>query len=142
MPSFTTSVTDLEFVGPIIDLTIAMAGAAEQALVRAGEAVPSPIQIGAMVDTGASQTVIQHGIADQLKLQPIGVTTISTPSSTDMPCPVFAVRLLLPETVGIDMPVIEAPLQGQNIQGLIGRDLLKYGVLVYIGYKNQFTLSF
>jgi hypothetical protein len=31
---------------------------------------------------------------------------------------------------------------GQNIQCLIGRDILQHGVLIYIGYSNQFTLSF
>jgi hypothetical protein len=38
--------------------------------------------------------------------------------------------------------VIEAPLAGQHIQGLIGRDVLAQSVLVYIGYTNQFTVSF
>ena len=37
---------------------------------------------------------------------------------------------------------IEAPLGGQHIECLIGRDVLKHGVLTYIGYINQFTLSF
>ncbi len=37
---------------------------------------------------------------------------------------------------------IEAPLAGQHIQCLIGRDILQHGVLIYVGYMNQFTLSF
>ena len=42
-----------------------------------------------------------------------------------------------------EVTAIEAPLQGQpTIRGLIGRDLLKHGVLVYLGSENQFTLSF
>ncbi len=36
---------------------------------------------------------------------------------------------------------IEAPLQGQGIQGLIGRDALAHAVLVYIGYADQFTIA-
>lgn len=38
--------------------------------------------------------------------------------------------------------VLEAPLQGQNIDCLIGRDVLSQGVFVYIGYTNLFSLSF
>ena len=38
--------------------------------------------------------------------------------------------------------VLEALLQGQNIQCLIGRDVLAQAVLVYIGYTNLFSLSF
>jgi hypothetical protein len=36
----------------------------------------------------------------------------------------------------------EAPLQGQHIQCLIGRDVLKNAVLIYTGHDNSFTLSF
>lgn len=47
-----------------------------------------------------------------------------------------------PNNMVVDGTVIEAPLQGQHIQGLIGRDILAHGVLIYTGYANQFTLSF
>ena len=51
-------------------------------------------------------------------------------------------RMVIP-THGITYqgPFIAASLDGQEIAGLIGRDLLKHGILIYIGYKNQFTLS-
>jgi len=38
-------------------------------------------------------------------------------------------------------PFISAPLEGQEISSLIGRDVLKNGILIYIGYMNQFTFS-
>lgn len=59
-----------------------------------------------------------------------------------MSCDIYAVRFLLPSNVIAEISATEMPLDGQNIQGLIGRDLLKHGVLVSIGYENQFTLSF
>jgi hypothetical protein len=52
------------------------------------------------------------------------------------------VQMILPNQVVFDAKVIEAPLQGQHIQCLIGRDVLAHGVLIYIGYANQFSLSF
>jgi len=50
--------------------------------------------------------------------------------------------LLLPNYLWAKMIVTEAPLQGQNIQCLLGRDLLAYGLLVYNGPTNTFTLAF
>jgi len=52
------------------------------------------------------------------------------------------VRLLFPNRVVVETTAIAAPLQGQHIQCLIGRDVLKHGVFVYIGYTDTFTLSF
>jgi len=95
-----------------------------------------------MIDTGASGSVIQRGLATQLALNPIGLTYISTPSSTNVACYEYAVRLVFPNNVFVEATVLEAPLQGQNIQCLIGRDVLAHSVLVYIGYGNLFSLSF
>lgn len=95
-----------------------------------------------MVDTGASNTVIKTGIAQQLGLQPVGAIPVNTPSSHNVVLPTYAIRILLPKNMVAQVTATEAPLQGQNIEGLIGRDLLQHGVLVYLGTENQFTLSF
>ncbi len=95
-----------------------------------------------MIDTGATGSVIQPAVAQQLGLQPIGVVAISTPSSENIPCFQYIVRLLFPNNVIAEAVAIEAPLRGQQIQCLIGRDVLAHGVFVYTGYINKFTLSF
>ncbi len=95
-----------------------------------------------MIDTGATSSVIQVGLAAQLGLNPVGVTYINTPSSTNVACHEYLVRLVFPNNVLVEATVLEAPLQGQHIQCLIGRDILAHGVLVYIGYGNLFSLSF
>ena len=59
-----------------------------------------------------------------------------------MDCYEYAVRFIFPNNVMAEGTAIEAPLKGQHIQGLVGRDVLQHGVLVYIGYAGQFTLSF
>lgn len=84
--------------------------------------------------------MIQEGLAAQIGLQPIGVAKVNTPSSTNVECYEYAVRFAFPNNVAAT--VIEAPLKGQHIQGLIGRDVLQHALLVYIGYTGQFTLSF
>jgi hypothetical protein len=37
---------------------------------------------------------------------------------------------------------IAVPLQGQRIQCLVGRDVLRQAVLIYTSHNNSFTLSF
>jgi hypothetical protein len=67
---------------------------------------------------------------------------INTPSSIGVLCHQYAARLIFPNNVVGEAVVIEAPLEGQHVQGLVGRDILSEAVLVYIGYTNQFTMSF
>lgn len=142
MPSFTSQVPNLQAVGPIVELRIAVGAAVESVLRKAGNPVPAPIAAVAMIDTGATGSVIRQGLAAQLGLNPVGVTYINTPSSTNVPCYEYLVRLLFPNNLLVETTVLEAPLQGQHIQCLIGRDVLAHGVFVYIGYGNLFSLSF
>jgi predicted aspartyl protease len=142
VPSFTIVRQDLETAGPIVDMAIGVSTILENQLRAANETVAPPVPVHAMIDTGASSTVIQKGLAAKLGLQPVGVTQIATPSSTGVECFEYAVRYILPNNVVADGTVIEAPLEGQQIQALIGRDLLAHAVLVYIGYTGSVTLSF
>ncbi len=122
-------------------LRVTVGTAVEKALKKAGEPIPEPAELAALIDTGATGSVIQQGVADRLGLKPIGVIKIHTASSRDVRCYQYAVRLLFPNNVVVEGTVIEAPLAGQNIQVLIGRDVLAHAVLVYIGYSNLFSLS-
>ena len=109
---------------------------------RAKKELPQPIEIVAMIDTGATGTVIREDILENLKLKPIGVVPISTPSSHAINSLMYDVHLYLPNNVSTDVLVVALPLRGQHIQCLIGRDFLSQGVFVYVGYDNSFTLSF
>ena len=142
MPSFTSQVANLQTIGPVVDLRLAIGAAAEVVLRKAGSPIPNPVAAVAMIDTGATASVMQVGLAAQLGLNPVGVTYINTPSSTNVACYEYLVRLVFPNNVLVETTVLEAPLQGQHIQCLIGRDVLAHGVLVYIGYGNLFSLSF
>lgn len=101
------------------------------------------IKVLAMIDTGASGTVISQGLAAVLDINPVGTTRMATPSSAEVLCSQFDVQIVFSNLVNISSIVVtEAPLQGQHIQCLIGRDVLQHGVLVYTGHDNSFTLSF
>ena len=95
-----------------------------------------------MIDTGATVSVVQQGLPAQLGLEPVGVTYINTASSTNVACHEYVVVLIFPNNVVAETTILEAPLEGQHIQCLIGRDVLAHGVLVYVGSSNFFSLSF
>lgn len=123
-------------------LRLSVGSAVEPAFRASGTAVPTPIPAVGMIDTGATASVMRQGFASRLGLSPVGVVHINTPTSTNVPCYEYLVRLDLPGNVVAETTVLEAPLLGQHIQCLVGRDVLAHGVLIYIGYENLFSLSF
>ena len=141
MPNFTSQVPDLQALGPVVRIGIVPSASALTVLKRAG-LVSEAEEVLALIDTGASASVVKEGIAARLGLLPIGVVQMNTPSSSGVRCYRYAVQLLFPNQVVVRCTVAEAPLKEQPIQLLIGRDILRHGVLVYIGQTNSFTLSF
>jgi predicted aspartyl protease len=141
MPAFTTRITEMQRRGPLVQVNIAVAAAAEQALTSAGQPVPPPVAATALIDTGATGSAISRGIAQQLGLQPVGAIPVSTPSSASVIMAQYAIRLLLPNSIVFETTAIEAQLAGQGIGALIGRDVLAQAVFVYIGYTNEFTIA-
>jgi aspartyl protease len=142
LPSIIVPASHLQALGPVIEIEVAVSALREAELRAAGDAVPDPTAAAALVDTGASHTVIQQNLAVLLGIQPVGVSTFSTASSANVLCPRYEVRLLFPHDIIFDATVVEAPLPGQQVQCLIGRDLLAQAVLVYLGESNLFSLSF
>lgn len=146
MPSFTGSSTNLVEDGPLVAVHIAPSRALVEAVKATDPSFPDPERFSAiaMVDTGAACTVVNPTVIEALKLNPIGEVAIHTPSTTTpLICEQFHVDVVLPNGVTFpDAVVICAPLGMQNVQCLIGRDILQGGVLTYIGFMNQFTLSF
>ena len=112
-------------------------------LTKEGKQIPEPIKLIALVDTGATRTVIRSGICSNLSLTArnrVQIGTAGEPCFADE----FDVSLFFPLlNVGFDtIFVLEAPLAGQNITCLIGRDLLSRGILFYNGFDNSYTLGF
>jgi hypothetical protein len=142
MASFTTRGPGLQQNGPQVKLTIGLQPDAEQLLKDAGQPIPAAVELQAIIDTGSTFTVMAMGTGARLGLQPVGVAMISTASHANVPCEQFAVRVAFSNNVILNVVATEAPMPGQPIQALIGRDILSRGVLIYIGYVESFTLSF
>ena len=135
--------------GPILDCFIGVSNARAEALRRANQAVPVPIQVRALVDTGASCTGIDPSILSTLGIVSTGTTQVHTPSTTSGQPHVanqFDVSLILNHPMisrtFMAVPVIESALLHQGIQALISRDILAFCLLTYDGQAGIFCLGF
>lgn len=79
-----------------------------------------------------------------LQLRTVGIIRVHTPTTVEpVLCRQFYVNINFTQEFAIeDILAIEAPLTGQPIQCLIGRDVLSRGVLTYSGTDNLFRLTF
>ena len=116
----------------------------------AGIAVPPHTTGTFLVDTGASNTVIDAGLIAPLGLSPTGAVMCHTPSTGQSAIPFnqYDVMLFIPGVgstpgwvIGA-LPIMESDLSAQGIQGLIGRDVLDLSVLIYNGPAKHFTLAY
>ena len=118
-------------------------GSALESVFRTHELAIPPLAPGhALIDTGATRTVVRDDVVRQLGLNPVGSTVIATASSQHVRCYEYVARIVFPNNVVFESVMIGAPLLGQSIDCLIGRDILSHGILIYVGYTNTFTVSF
>ena len=62
MPSFTTQVPNLQGVGPVVEVRLAVGAIIEEVLRQNNQAIPTPLPVLSMIDTGATGTVIQESL--------------------------------------------------------------------------------
>jgi predicted aspartyl protease len=128
--------------GPVVEVLIAPAKPLVDILRSRNQALPQPIKALAMIDTGATSSVVRPDIIEMIGLSPIGIARINTPTTEGVECYQYQAAIVFPNNVAVETTdLIEAPLQGQHIQCLIGRDILKHGVLIYNGYAQIVTFS-
>jgi hypothetical protein len=148
MPHFTLQI---EAGGPILVALVHVSEGRRKALEAAGEPVPAPRAIRALVDTGASHTSIEPAILTELGLTPTGTIEIVTPSTGDgtHTCVTYDIDLTIqgraeePPLRLSNMRVSTAELfKRQGIHALIGRDVLTGCLLVYNGGISHFMLAF
>lgn len=128
--------------GPIVLVHFAIPSALAKTLVAAGKPVPAPVQARLQVDTGASGTCVKTSVLAPLAITPHNHLSISTPSGSAT-CPVYDVDIVMAGLGALhNIPVIETSMGGQPIDGLLGRDILQFGMLVYNGKDSSFSLAF
>ena len=114
--------------------------------------VPNPLQIRALVDTGASGTCIDPSVLIALGLTPTGSVQVNTPSTGGMPhtAAQYDIAVIVPPAnpshpalMLPSVPVIASELlQLQGFHALIGRDVLSDCVLHHNGTMRLFTLAY
>lgn len=129
--------------GPRIPVVAFQNGKIAEILMQKGEALPSPVSGWALIDTGASVSCIDDGIAQKLKLPVVDMVKMTSASHDGTECSVYPVRLEV-QGVGLNMDIdraVGANLQSQGLIALIGRDVLQLCTLYYNGHMGQITLS-
>lgn len=141
MPSFTTQLPDLHQRGPIFEARFIVPPEIEKALTTAGKPLPALVIGTALIDTGATNTVIDEDIPGKLGLNPVGVTNIRTATTDSHPCLTYSIRIVFPAGFAIRTTAIAAKLKNQGLDALIGREILRMGTLWYNGYNGTFTFG-
>jgi len=126
-----------------------VSGPRREALRQAGRPLPEPVVVSALIDTGASGTVVDPAVIKKLQIPATGITHIGTPSTGagSHPCNQYdaAVAIILESGqlhVVENLAVVEAELAQFGFEALLGRDVLAHGLLVFNGTNNSITVAF
>ena len=141
MPSLSVQLNDSLSVGPILEVRLLPVG---QDVVRPGKRrvlAPAIVAVTALIDTGATRTVLKRSVARTMGLKAVDVATVHTASSANILCVRYDLRLILRRDLMFDVRAIGLPMDGQHLDCLIGRDVLANGVFLYLGAQNQFVLA-
>lgn len=128
--------TDLRSNGPKIRISIGHPEREIEAAKRAGRQLKPPRVIMAMIDTGASVTVINNEVAITCGLRPTAPTQVSVVGTIiDANEFIAAVRFIDHDLRGFDpLRVVGSSLPRQEgIACLLGRDVLERWALYYDG---------
>lgn len=92
-------------------------------------------------DTGASRSSITQRIVDDLSLIPIGKNNVSTANGI-VPVNTYFVDIGLPNGVTVQNVLVTCCDLGQDIDILIGMDIIRHGDFSITNVNNKTTFSF
>lgn len=123
--------------------------ARREALIKAGDPVPDPQIITALIDTGASISAVDEKAIAALGLSPTGQAEITTPSTQGVSISADTYDVIIAILAGRsgDTHSISAPVQvtacnlGSGVEALIGTDILNKCIFTYNGADDCFTIA-
>ncbi len=129
--------------GPEFRVQVSVHPALAQELMRRGDTPPPPIQGMALVHTGASQTLVDERIVDQLSIPPMGMQRLRTFLGDPVTLSTHFLRLELGDERPWEGIVVAAPLAVHRKETivLIGRDLLRHAHFVYNGREARLRME-
>jgi hypothetical protein len=138
--------------GAILNIVIGISEGRRKALESLNLNSPDPIQISAIIDTGASGTCIESSVLKKLHLTPTGSTQMSTPSTggKTVDIDLYDVSIIIPPGKDGDLPFSLGTLPVMCVadnsfpgyKALIGRDILRHCIFNYNGSINLYSLAF
>lgn len=132
--------------GPFLTLQIGVSQPRRAAIVKLQRPVPPPVRARMLVDTGASSTNVDARVIGLLGLSPTGAVPVLTPStgSTPQTFLTYDVEIRLDGAIHHlpSISVIESDFAAQGFDGLIGRDVLQFAHMTYMGPENAVYISF
>jgi hypothetical protein len=119
------------------------------ARLQAGQPIPRPISVRALLDTACDMTTIAPGVFQQLGLVRRGRSSTQT-AGGQVPVNLYRVSLSVlgptgapsPMLVEPDLRVLDLAAALSNVDALIGLDILNENLLVHNGPARQFILAF
>ena len=149
MPYFTRQVAPNGYL--MVPAMVGVSHARRTALIASKQAVPTPVQVQALIDTGATGTCVDPSVLNQLNLSPTGNTLVHTPSTAGQPvaADTYDVSLTVHGRTGQlplmhhTVPVLASHLlAAQGFHVIIGIDILKGCLLAYDGANGLFSLAY
>jgi hypothetical protein len=141
LPRLKRNFGDLTRSGPTIEVRLEPILSVQRILKAEGQEIPFVALLG-MIDTGASGTLAQTTAFKEIGVEPYAVVRLFTASTTD---PLFRrkfrVRVILAPAMAFEVDAVEGALVGQNVQDLIGRDILEEVSFTYDGPNSRFSIS-
>jgi hypothetical protein len=146
MPTITGDITDH---GAVICILVGVGAAKRSLLQRLKMPIPQPISVRAQIDTGSHVTGFSRDVFNALNECPFGRMRLRTPSTRPGE-PFFADQYALTITFvsGMSQYTFRAAQviasddfqQGEEVEAIIGRDVLNCCNFQYIGTARQFKL--
>lgn len=139
----------LDESGPLIQVEIGIPAPLEEFSIAKGLQIPAPASGYALIDTGASATAVHEPLLLELGVLPIDSIPTQTPHGggrsfvypAKVSFPGLNVQALpMDRVIGSELKWITG--DGKEIIMLLGRDLLKWFLMVYNGKSSNITLAY
>lgn len=136
------SPADLQRTGPLLQVMVSHTKFELEEARSLGFEFPNLLPVHALIDTGASVTIVNPVLAKTFKLKPTGQALIKAAGHTDI-YPEYAASISFPNRNLRDFDVLRivaCPLASAEISCLIGRDILRHWKFDYNGQSGEVTI--
>ncbi len=128
----------LQRMGALVQVMITYPTIIAETFQKQNQQIPA-ITVQALIDTGASSTVISPKVASALNLKQTGTQKVSSVQD-EQERPVYFGRVNFPWGMGMDAPLVECPIRGDYFECLIGRDVLQHWHFSYNGPDGSYVI--